>query len=155
MKILIAVDGSSYSKAAARYVAGHLEAFNEPAEVVLLHVHLKIPYPIASTVVGRKAVDDYIRDTSREALKGAGRELDRAGVEYKSTWCVGDVAEEVEKFVRANRIDLVVCGSHGHNAFVNLAMGSVATKLVATLSVPVLLVTRKAAASMNRVKKAA
>lgn len=155
MKILIAVDGSSYSRAAARYVARHLEAFHEPAQVILFQVHLKIPYPIASTVVGRKAVDDYIRDTSRQALKDAERELDKAGVEYKSAWCVGDVAEEVDKFVRANGVDLVVCGSHGHNAFVNLAMGSVATKLVATLSVPVLLVTRKAAASMNRQKKTA
>ena len=153
MKILIAVDGSTYSRAAARYVARHLESFHEPADVTLFHVHLKIPYPIASTVVGRKAVDDYIRDTSVEALKATGSELDKAGVVYRTAWCVGDVAQEIDRYVRENRIDLVVCGSHGQGAFANLALGSVATKLVGALSVPVLIVTRKAA--VKRAKPAA
>ena len=36
--------------------------------------------------------------------------------------------------------DLIVMGSHGHNALSSLVMGSVATKVLANCSVPVLLV---------------
>jgi len=60
---------------------------------------------------------------------------------------VGAVAEEVARFVRKNGIDLVVCGSHGHGAFANLAMGSVATRLIATVPAPVMVVTREAVAA--------
>ena len=68
MKILIAVDGSPYSRAAARYIARTFGAFSPPPTIELLHVHARIPYPIVATAVGRKAVDDYQRDTSLEAL---------------------------------------------------------------------------------------
>ena len=57
----------------------------------------------------------------------AETELAKAGISYSSSWRVGDVAEEVARQVRKDGIDIVVCGSHGHNAFVNLALGSVAT----------------------------
>jgi len=154
MKILLAVDGSPYSKAAARYLARTFGAFQPAPTVQLLHVHAPIPYPIAASAVGRKAVDDYQRDTSLEALHVAQTELDRAGIAYTSGWVVGDVAEEVARQVRKNRIDLVICGSHGHGAFVNLAMGSVATRLVATVPAPVLLVTREALALQSRRKPA-
>jgi nucleotide-binding universal stress UspA family protein len=36
--------------------------------------------------------------------------------------------------------DLVVMGSHGHSAVVNLVMGSIATQVLAHCKVPVLLV---------------
>lgn len=154
MKILVAVDGSSYSKAAARYLARTFAAFQPPPTIELLHVHAPIPYPIAASAVGKKAVDDYQRETSLEALRGAQAELDKAGIAYSASWIVGDVAEEVARHVRKNAIDLVVCGSHGHGAFVNLAMGSIATRLVATVPAPVLLVTREAVAAQSRRKAA-
>jgi len=155
MKILVAVDGSSYSKAAARYLARAFKAFSPPPKIELLHVHAPIPYPIAASAVGKKAVDDYQRDTSLEALRVAETELAKAGIPYTSSWRVGDVAGEIASYVHKNGIDLVVCGSHGHNAFVNLAMGSVATRLVATVPAPVLLVTREAVAAHRHQEKAA
>jgi len=154
MKILLAIDGSPYSRAAARYVARTFAAAGQPPAIHLLHVHAPIPYPIAASAVGRKAVDDYQRDSSLEALHAAEAEHGKAAMAYTSTWVVGDVAAEVARYVRKNGIDLVVCGSHGHNAFVNLALGSVATRLVATVPAPVLLVTREAVAA-QRHKKAA
>src|SRR6516225_9529440 len=99
MKILIPVDGSTYSRAAAAYVARLAGTFAEPVEVHLLHVHAPLPYPIAASAVGHKVVADYQRETSQEALGVAEAELRKAGVAYRSTWCVGDVAEEVARFV--------------------------------------------------------
>ena len=147
MKILIAVDGSVYSRAAARKVAELAGEFAKPPAIELLHVHAPIPYPGAAAAAGRKAVEDYQRETSREALEVAEKELGKAGIAHRSTWCVGAVAEEVARFVRKSGIDLVVCGSHGHGAFANLAMGSVATRLIATVPAPVMVVTREAVAA--------
>jgi nucleotide-binding universal stress UspA family protein len=146
MKILIAVDGSPYSRAAARYVARHMGSLGKAPELHLLHVQPRIPYPRAASLAGRKAVDDYQRSESRKALLVAERELARARVAWRSSYRVGDVATEVDKQVRAKKIDLVVSGSRGYGAFGNLALGSVATKLIATLTVPVLIVTRQASA---------
>ena len=113
-----------------------------------------LPYPGAARVLGRKSIEDYQRDTSREALEVAEKVLGNAGIAYRSTWIVGDVAEEVARFVRKNAIDLVVCGSHGHGALANLAMGSVATRLIARVPAPVMVVTREAVAATRKRKAA-
>ena len=150
MKILIAVDGSPYTKAAARYVVRHRESFANPLEIHLLRVQPPIPYPGAAAVAGKAAVEGYQRDESRAALAPAEKELAKAGVACTSAWRVGDVAQTIEKYAREQDIDLVISGSHGHGALANLAMGSVSTKLVATLSVPLLIITRGAAARADR-----
>ena len=150
MKILIAADGSPYTRVAARYVAHHIGSFAGPVEVHVLHVRPPIPYPIAASVVGKKAVDDYERDESLKALAVAEKELAKAGIPLRSSWYVGDVAAEIERYAVANRIDLIVTGSHGHGALANLALGSVVTRLLAAATVPVLVITREAASKADR-----
>ena len=145
MKILIAADGSAFSRSAARYVARHVGAFGRPVEVHVLHVHPAIPYPGAASVAGKKAIDEYQRDDSLKTLRVAEKELEAGALPYTSSWCIGEAATEIAAFARVNRFDLIVCGSHGHGALANLAMGSIATKLVASSTVPVLIVTREAA----------
>ena len=146
MKMLIAVDGSPYTKAAARYVVLHRESFATPLEIHLLHVQPPIPYPGAAAVAGKAAVESYQRDESLAALAPAEKELAMASVAFTSAWRVGDAAQMIEKYAREHNVDLVISGSHGHGALANLAMGSVSTKLIATLSVPLLVITRGAAA---------
>lgn len=140
MKILLAADGSEYTKRAARHLAKHLAWFSTPPEVVVLYVHPLLPYPGAAAAAGRKAVEKYEREESEKCLKVARRELDKAGVAYAAKWVCGDVATEVGRFVKKNGVDMVVMGSHGHGAFLNLALGSTAAKLIATLTVPVMVV---------------
>jgi nucleotide-binding universal stress UspA family protein len=150
MKILIAVDGSPYTRAATRYIVRHKDSFSAPLEIHLLHVQPPIPYPRAAAVAGKAAVDKYQREESQAALAVAEKELTAAGIPFKSAWRVGEIAKVVESHARENGIDLVVMGSHGHGALAGLAMGSAATKLIASLTVPVLVVTREAALHANR-----
>lgn len=150
MKILIAVDGSAYTRAAARYIAHHLGRFAGPVEVHVLHVRAPVPYPFEASAAGKNAVDDYQREESLKALGVAEKELAKAGIEFQSSWRVGDVAAEIETHSCANHIDLIVTGCHGHGAPANLALGSVATQLLATATVPVLVVTREAASKADR-----
>jgi len=42
--------------------------------------------------------------------------------------------------VKENVIDMIVMGSHGHGALRGLMMGSVATKVIAATTVPVLII---------------
>jgi len=140
MKLLLATDGSIHSVRAAHWLAAHIGEFPDGCEVHLFHAHPPLPYPGAAAVVGRKAVEDYQRETAQEELAPAAEVLAAAGVAFKSAWRVGEAAPEIAAYVRENRIDLVVLGSHGHGAVLNLALGSVATKCIAALDIPVLVV---------------
>lgn len=52
----------------------------------------------------------------------------------------GDPAERIAERARTGKPDLIVLGSHGRGHLASLVMGSVATKVLATTKVPVLLV---------------
>lgn len=145
MKILLAADGSPFTQIASRHLVSFVRGFAKPPEVHIVHVHPQIPYPGAAAVAGKSAVQKYLRDESLAALKVAEKELAKEGIDYTSAWVVGDVAEELARYVKAHGIALVVMGTHGHGALANLALGSVATKCIATLDVPILVV-RKAPA---------
>jgi nucleotide-binding universal stress UspA family protein len=140
VKIVLAADGSAYTRAAAKHLAQSLKWYRKAPEIHLLHVRPPIPYPGAAARLGKSAIERYEREESEAALAVAGKQLRRAGVAFDSWWRTGEVASEVEAFVKEKDIDLVVVGSHGHGALANLAMGSVATRIIATVDVPVLVV---------------
>ena len=140
MKILIAADGSAYTRHAAQHLAQHLAWFGTLPEVHVVHVHPPLPYPGVEGVIGTATVRQYQREESEAALAVAEKALAEAHIPYRSTWMVGDVAKELARYVKGSDIDLVVMGSHGHGALANLALGSVATKCIATLEVPVMVV---------------
>ncbi len=140
MKILLAADGSEYTRKAARALLTHAAALREAPEIFVHHVVPPIPYPGAAKVTGTKAIDDYHREMADTALAVATDELARASLKYTTSWSVGDVAKEIGVAVKQHHIDLLVVGSHGHGALARLALGSIATQLIATLEVPVLVV---------------
>ena len=142
LKILLAADGSPYTQIAARHLVHHLQWFAKAPEVHVVHVRPPIPYPAAAAAVGRTALDKYEREEALAALAVAEKELLAGKVAHKSSWCIGDIAAELASYVKANGIDLVVMGSHGQGALANLALGSVATKCIATLEVPIMIVRR-------------
>jgi nucleotide-binding universal stress UspA family protein len=140
MKILIAVDGSEYSRRAAHFVAQHASLLAQAPEVHLLTVHPPLPYPGAVNVIGKAAVEKYQRDECEAALAVAEKELSGGKLMMKKAWVVGDIAEEVARYVEQHAIDLVVVGSRGLGALASLALGSVTLKILATLQKPVLVV---------------
>ena len=140
MKILLAVDGSKHTRRSARFLAAHIADFARPPTVHVLYVHAPIPYAGAASRLGRKAIEDYQKEDSEVALAVARKELTTKGIAFQATWRVGDVAREIAACVKENGIDLLVMGSHGHGALGNLVLGSVATKVIATTKVPVLIV---------------
>lgn len=140
MKILLAADGSQYTRRAASYLAAHANMLKDVPEVHVLHVRQPIPYPAAAAVVGNKAIEDYQKGEADTALAVAAAEFMAAGIATITAYTVGDVAAETAAYVKKNGIDLVVMGSRGHGALAGLALGSVATKLISVLEVPVMVV---------------
>ncbi len=55
----------------------------------------------------------------------------------------GPPAEEIVRFARARRVDLIVMGTHGRRGLAKLFVGSVADRVVAAASCPVLTVRGK------------
>jgi nucleotide-binding universal stress UspA family protein len=144
MKILFAADGSEYSTKAAGYIATHFREFAGDMELHLIHVQLPIPKGLAlaqaERLLGRDVDDRYYKEECEAALAPAEQILRKNNIPFKSTYRVGDIAEEIIGYASKNGVDMIVMGSHGHGGLRNLVMGSVATKVIALSSIPVLIV---------------
>jgi nucleotide-binding universal stress UspA family protein len=64
----------------------------------------------------------------------------RHGLNATTHWKLGHPGVTVSKIAEAGEYDMVIMGSHGHGALVNLVTGSVATQVLAQCKVPVLLI---------------
>ena len=138
MKILLAVDGSAYTKKMLAYLATH-ELLTQGNEYTVFTVPALLP-PRARAALGKKIVADYYADEAERVLAPVSKFLLRHGIDAKSSWKTGHAGETIAKFADDSRFDLVIMGSHGHGTLVNLVMGSVATQVLAHCKVPVLLV---------------
>jgi len=139
MKILLAVDGSAYTKKMLAYMATHSELFAQGNDYTVFTVQPLLP-PRARVAVGKEIVDKYYTQEAEKILAPVTKFLLRHNIDAKSNWKIGPVGESVAKFADSGKFDLLMMGSHGHGTFVNLVMGSVATKVLANCKVPVLLV---------------
>jgi len=139
MKILLAVDGSEYTKKMLAYLTTHEELFGPHHRYTLLTVSPQLP-PRARSVVGKDVVEVYHREESEKVLTPVTTFLVRHGIDAKTLTKVGHAGEIISKTADSGKFDLVVMGSHGHGTLGNLVMGSVATQVLANCKVPLLLV---------------
>ncbi len=139
MKILIAIDGSPSSLRAVEYVTRHADIFGVSPQINLISVHLPVPSPRARAWVGKEVLDQYYSDESDEALAGALGHLREAGRSATILKRVGEPSHEIATAAN-DGCQMIVMGTHGRTPLGNLVMGSVATRVLAESSVPVLLV---------------
>ena len=139
MNILLAVDGSKYTKKMLAYLTTHDEIFSANNAYTVLTVQPALP-PRARAAVGKDVVNTYYADETDKVLAPVAKFLVRHEIHAKSEWKVGPAGETIAKFADEGKFDLLVMGSHGNGALGNLVMGSVATKVLAQCTVPVLIV---------------
>ena len=139
MKILLAVDGSAFTKKMLAYVTTHLDLFSGDIEYTALTVQGALP-PRARAAVGREAVDAYYAEESAKVLDPVVKFLTRHKLNVTTLSKVGNAGELIAKTAESGKFDLVIMGSRGHGALGSLVMGSVATKVLASCGTPVLLV---------------
>ncbi len=139
MKILLAVDGSDYTKRMLAYLTTHNELFTADNQYTIFTAQPALPAR-ARAAVGKEVVDKYQSEEAEKVLGPVSKFLTRHGIDAKSTWKVGHAGELIAKTAESGKFDLLIMGSHGHSALGNLVMGSVATQVLAHCTVPVLLV---------------
>lgn len=140
MHIVLPVDGSTYTARAALVLVQQARQYKEPPRITLLTVALPIGTPLARAQLSKATLDEYYRDVSAQALAPAEGALKQAGLAFESRHVVGDPAEQIAAEVARLQPDLLIMGTHGHSALKGFVMGSVASKVVASTTVPVLLV---------------
>ena len=139
MKILLAADGSNYTKKALAFLVTHEELAGGEGEVVVLNVQPAVP-PRVKTMVGAAAVNDYHRDEAQKVLAPIERFLKRHDIAFSTRWTVGQPGPEIAKAAKKEKANLIVMGTHGLGFLGRALLGSVAQNVITDCDIPVLLV---------------
>lgn len=138
MKILVAVDGSKSSLNAVKYAAKLASNMRSQDSITLISVHDDQGLAHAKQMVGKAKVEDYLRELSDKDLKAARAVLAKTSIKHDSVIATGHVAATIVK--ASAKFDMVVMGTKGRSGLLDLLMGSVAQRVLATCAKPVLLV---------------
>ena len=139
MKILVAVDGSPFTKRMLAYLAAHDEWLGAHHAYTILTVVPPVPAR-AAAVLDKETLASYYRDEADKVFKPIRSFFAKQGLEADFVAKTGPAGDTIASFADKGKFDLAMLGSHGHGVLGNMVMGSVATKVVAHTTVPVLLV---------------
>jgi nucleotide-binding universal stress UspA family protein len=139
MKILLAVDGSVYTKRMLGFLTANDDWLGRDHETTVLTVVTPVP-PGAAAMVEKATLADYYAEEAEKVLKPVRRHLARRKFAVDCQYKVGPAADTIASFAARGRFHLVVMGSRGRGALASLVLGSVATRVLAECSVPVLLI---------------
>lgn len=139
MKILVAVDGSRYTKRMLAYLAAHDEWLGPHHSYTVLAVVAPVP-SLAAAAVAKDLLKAHYAEDSEKVLKPVRAFLGRHGLAVEYVTKIGAVAETIASLASKGKYDLLMMGSHGQGSLGNLVLGSVATKVMALCDTPVLLV---------------
>jgi nucleotide-binding universal stress UspA family protein len=131
--ILLAVDGSSYSRHAFELVRRLAKSGDD---VVVLHVTEIMP------IHGGTVVEVDLDRKAMEIARGFGKELEQAGMPTKVELIrafAGHVAKIIVDAAREHQAGVIVMGSHGRGDLTALLLGSVAHKVIHLADRPVLI----------------
>ena len=140
MKILLPVDGSENALRATRFTISLVASCGGQVELHLLTVQLPILSGDVKMFVSQEQINAYYRDEANKALASARALLDGAGVRYVFHIGVGQIAETIAAYAKDKACDQVVMGNRGLGSVSGLLLGSVTTKVLHLVDVPVTLV---------------
>ena len=140
MKILLAVDGSPFTKKMLAYLAAHEELVAAGRhDYTALTVQAALP-PRARAALSKDMVDEYYAEESAKVLEPVSKFLAQSGITVQARAEVGPAGEVIAKIAEEGKFDLIIMGTHGHGSLGKLVMGSVSTQVLANCSVPVMLI---------------
>jgi nucleotide-binding universal stress UspA family protein len=139
MKVLIAVDGSVYTKRMLDFLVRNFAIIKEPPEFTVLHAVAEVSAH-ALAVLDRPMLQRYYDDTAAGVFRPVRRRLQKLGVKAEFVYRVGSPAEVISSTAESGGFDVVMMGRQGSHALSRLLLGSVVTRVMAECKVPVLLV---------------
>ena len=134
--ILLTLDGTSTDRA----IIDHVKQLAKLAEstVVLLHV----ADGWAARTYGRDAVSPEIAEDTAY-LEKVRAEFDSEGIPTTAELAYGDPSREIIQWVERKGCDLVAMSTHGHRFLADLFLGTTASQVQHSVSLPVLLLRAK------------
>ena len=134
--ILVTLDGTPTDRAIIEHVKQLAKLAG--SRLVLLHV----ADGWAARTYGRDAVSPEITEDTAY-LEQVRSELQTAGIPTEAELAFGDPAQEIVKWVQQRGCDLVAMSTHGHRFLADLFLGTTASRVQHSISVPVLLLRAK------------
>jgi nucleotide-binding universal stress UspA family protein len=139
MKILVAVDGSPFTKRMLAYLAAHDEWLGGQHAYTVVHAVPAVP-PRAAAVLDKAVLKSHYDEESEKVFKPIRTFFAKQGIKADFVSKVGPAADVISGAANKGGYDLLILGSHGHGTLTNLVMGSVATKVLANCGTPALLI---------------
>jgi nucleotide-binding universal stress UspA family protein len=134
--ILVTLDGTPTDRA----IIEHVKPLAKMAHSRLVLLHVADGW--AARTYGADAVSpEIVQDTAY--LKKVRTELQEAGISTEAELAYGDPVTEIVKWVRQKGCDLVAMSTHGHRFLADIFLGTTASRVQHSISVPVLLLRAK------------
>jgi nucleotide-binding universal stress UspA family protein len=147
LKVGVAVDGSKFGRKAVHYVIRHRDLFGAQPQISLINVVPDFAGAVMPDMAGialpafsAEEVAAMQAKAFETAVKPALRLLDKAGLQVDTVRLAGNPGDELSAYAKKKKLDVLVMGSHGYGAFKQAVLGSVATRVIAHCTTPVLLV---------------
>jgi nucleotide-binding universal stress UspA family protein len=139
MKVLLAVDGSAYTKRMLAYLAAHDEFLSGDTQYVVVTAVPPVP-PRAGAYFSNAELQDYYKEEAEKALGPVRSFVAQQGWNAAFEHLVGHAPDLIAEAANSRGFDLVAMGSHGHSALGGLVLGSVTTRVLAQCKTPVLII---------------
>jgi nucleotide-binding universal stress UspA family protein len=142
-RVLFASDFSTASRRAFDTALAVAKSLNAKVTIVsVLAPIVTVPDQYIDAVT-LDQLDQQARRWSSQQLEKLAARAKKAGVRASVLQCDGDPADQIVRACRATKSDLIVVGTHGRRGLRRFFLGSVAERVVATASRPVLTVRGK------------
>jgi nucleotide-binding universal stress UspA family protein len=139
MKILVPVDGSEFSRRMLAWLSANDDWLAAGHSYTIVHVAVRVPAR-AAAALERQMLKGYYEEQAERIFKPIRRYFAKKPLDVSFRGVVGHPGEVIAETAEKENFDLVLMGSHGHGALLNMVLGSVATQVLARCKVPVLLI---------------
>lgn len=134
-KILVPLDGSTYSEKALKRACDLVEAFD--SKLLLVYV---VEKSIPINLLDRKEYLEILRKFGNKTLEKANTMISKKNISAKLLLKEGKIVNEIEKVAKKENCDLIIVGNKGLGSVSRLLLGSVSNKLSQSSSCSVLIV---------------
>ena len=140
-RIVVASDFSKASQKAFTTALALAKA--NRATLTILHVIVPITPIVPEQYFDAETwerIDSQARRWGQRQLRTLTDRAKNAGIRAVGLLLEGDPAQQITRAVRSKRADLLVVGTHGRTGLTKFFVGSIASRVVATASCPVVTV---------------
>jgi nucleotide-binding universal stress UspA family protein len=121
------------------YLAAHDEWLGAHHRYTVLTVVGPLPER-ATSVLDKKIVQSHYAEEAEQVFKPIRAFFAKQGIDAEFVSKVGAAGDAISEKARGGKYDLLIMGSHGHGALAKLVLGSVASRVLASCEIPLLIV---------------